>query len=213
MPPESLAMLPLGFVFGLVHAMDADHVVAVSSLAAREPGARGAWKISLQWSLGHAAILLLAAAVSIQLGLVIPAAVSQHAEMLVGVTMVWLAAVLALRLRRERRARMSPAESAANPERSHSAPTLIGGLHGLAGSASLFALIPAVSQGRLDLALGYIGLFGLGVTAAMVLLGALLRVGVRQLIAHEATRTVASLRTTSAALCCVVGLGLIGQGL
>ena len=56
--------LSAGFVLGLQHAADADHIAAVSTLVARSRGGRSAWRLGLFWGLGHtAAVFAVGAAV------------------------------------------------------------------------------------------------------------------------------------------------------
>jgi len=59
--------LGLGFVLGLEHALDADHVVAVAALSSRADGRRHAMRLGAAWGLGHT--VTLAAAGGILLGL------------------------------------------------------------------------------------------------------------------------------------------------
>jgi hypothetical protein len=46
--------------------------------------------------------------------------------------------------------------------------TLVGLVHGLAGSSAVVALLPVTLLGRLDLGLAYLVVFGIGVTAGMI---------------------------------------------
>ena len=48
----------LGFVLGLRHALDPDHVVAVSTIVSGEPSWRRSSLIGSFWGLGHATSLL-----------------------------------------------------------------------------------------------------------------------------------------------------------
>src|SRR5262249_36591070 len=62
MVPESsnLAVLGLGFILGLKHATDADHIVAVSTFVGRERQLRRACAIGLLWGAGHTLALTIA---------------------------------------------------------------------------------------------------------------------------------------------------------
>jgi hypothetical protein len=50
----------LGLVLGMRHALDADHVAAVSTIVSEQRGLRGSALVGGFWGLGHALALLLA---------------------------------------------------------------------------------------------------------------------------------------------------------
>jgi sulfite exporter TauE/SafE len=82
--------LALGFVLGLKHALDADHLAAVSTFASEE---KNPWKSSLigaYWGLGHTAALLVFGMAIAIFRLAVPPQVSQALEFLVGVMLVGL---------------------------------------------------------------------------------------------------------------------------
>jgi cytochrome c biogenesis protein CcdA len=187
-----LAILGLGFLLGMQHALEVDHIAAVSTIAARRSGIRDIVKHGLTWGLGHTLTLFLFAGVAIVLGQAIPEHIAQPLEGAVGVMLVALGAHLLWRLWQDRvhvhahhhgdGTRHIHLHSHAEQFAPHDAPaahrhehgfrwrTLIVGLmHGMAGSAALLVLAvsqaPTPTQGLL-----YVALFGLG---SMVGMGAL----------------------------------------
>ena len=50
---QSLPVVLVGFLLGMLHATDADHIVAVSTIVGRERNVRGAARIGLLWGVGH----------------------------------------------------------------------------------------------------------------------------------------------------------------
>src|SRR2546426_12123567 len=83
MPHGALGLLGFGFVLGLRHALDVDHLAAVSTLVSQR---RGPWSASLVgalWGLGHTAALLAAALVVICLHAEIPRGVARGLELAV----------------------------------------------------------------------------------------------------------------------------------
>src|SRR5438094_248001 len=56
---EFLTVLGLGFLLGARHALDADHVAAVSTILSDRPNLRASGFIGFCWGFGHTAVLLL----------------------------------------------------------------------------------------------------------------------------------------------------------
>jgi len=77
-------MLALGFFLGMRHATDADHVIAVATIVARERSPRSAAVIGAAWGLGHTLTILVVGGAIILLGWVIPPRVGMSMEMAVG---------------------------------------------------------------------------------------------------------------------------------
>src|SRR5262245_29992000 len=75
-----LAVLGLGFILGLRHALDAEHIAAVGAMVSERPGWRTALRTGLLWGLGHSIALLVAGAFVIGLHLVIPDAIARALE-------------------------------------------------------------------------------------------------------------------------------------
>jgi len=193
------AVLVLGFLFGLRHALDADHLAAVASLATRNPGLRRAAARGAAWGLGHTVTLLLVGGCGLLLGARIPPGWARAAEAAVGVMLVALGIDVFRRLRR-RGVHFHPhrhsdgtvhfhahghepaaAHDAAHHEHRHPLPRRaiwVGMVHGLAGSAALL-LLTLQAVGSLWLGLLYIALFGLGSAAGMALLSAAIALPLR----------------------------------
>jgi nickel/cobalt transporter (NicO) family protein len=74
------SLLVLGFGLGLVHALDGDHVIAVTTLASRRPSLRACLALAGRWALGHGATLLGLGALACLLGVSIPPRFSHFAE-------------------------------------------------------------------------------------------------------------------------------------
>jgi high-affinity nickel-transport protein len=79
-----VTILALGFFLGMRHATDADHVIAVATIVARERSARSAAVIGAAWGLGHTLTILVVGGAIILLGWVIPPRVDMSMEMAVG---------------------------------------------------------------------------------------------------------------------------------
>lgn len=81
-------VLALGFLLGLRHATDADHVAAVAALAGR--GRVRAWLLGAAWGLGHTTTIVLAGLALIAFKLSIPPVLERGLESAVGLMLVGL---------------------------------------------------------------------------------------------------------------------------
>ena len=91
-----LSAILLGFVLGVQHATDPDHLVAVATIVTRERRFQDGALIGALWGMGHMATLTVAGAILIALNLTLPPGVSRGLELLVAVMLVALG-VLRLR--------------------------------------------------------------------------------------------------------------------
>lgn len=161
----SLATVLLaGFLLGLRHATEADHLAAVATLASRADDWRHAAKHGLAWGLGHALMLLGVCGVVLALNQTIDERLADRLEFAVGVMLI----ALGLDMLRRRIAPLPRVTGAARPPLRALA---VGMVHGLAGSAALVALsVSAV--GTWSLGLLYVVVFGVGSLVGMGALAA-----------------------------------------
>lgn len=183
------AIVLLGFGLGLTHALDADHVMAVSTLSNTRPGIGKTLRFCAHWALGHSGILFVSGLLLFGLGVNIPPAWQSIAELLVGVLLIVLGLWCFYSFRKQalqlvehthedvththwhiQDANASVAHEQMNGKDAH-IPVMVGIVHGLAGSAPALALVPAVAQGELASALLYLLVFSLGVMLAMLVFG------------------------------------------
>lgn len=200
----ALSVLLVGFLLGIRHAVEADHVAAVATLVTRRAGWMQTALQGIAWGLGHTLTLMLFGGIVLALGETIPPRLELALELAVGVMLIALGADVLRRLARERvhfhvhshadgarhvHAHAHTAEEAA-AHRSHAdAPhahphglplraLAVGTMHGLAGSAALVLLsLEAVPSWQLGL--GYIALFGAGSIVGMALLSVAIAVPLR----------------------------------
>ena len=97
-----MPILGLGFLVGMQHALEPDHIAAVSSIAARGTRMADIVKHGLTWGLGHSLTLFSFAGAAIVLGWAIPDILAQPLEAAVGVMLVGLGAHVLWRLWRYR---------------------------------------------------------------------------------------------------------------
>ena len=73
---------------GLLHALELDHMVAVSAFVAQRPTPRAAANFGARWGIGHSAAVLLAGGVLLASGLRVPSRFDDFGEMAVGVMLI-----------------------------------------------------------------------------------------------------------------------------
>ncbi|HEU0083100.1 MAG TPA: urease accessory protein [Bradyrhizobium sp.] len=190
-------ILGLGFLLGMQHALEADHIAAVSSIAARRTDMRDIVRHGLTWGLGHTLTLFTFAGAAILLGHAIPAQLARPLETAVGIMLVGLGAHVLWRLWRDRvhvhlhghrdgtrHIHVHSHGGETGPHR-HSAhqhahgfrwrSLLVGLMHGMAGSAALLVL--AASQAANPVyGMLYVLLFGIGSMLGMGALSAVIAV-------------------------------------
>ena len=187
-----LAIFGLGLVYGLQHATDADHLVAVSTIVSEHKSLKWASFIGAFWGLGHTTTLFLVGLIVIGLRVTIPPRVALSLEFLVAVMLV----VLGLRIlwrsfgvnkihlhahahSPETHKHFHVHDSHAqdhrheHPFKSMRRPFVVGMVHGLAGSAALMLLVLTTIPSALA-GMAYIVIFGIGSVGGMLLLSGLI---------------------------------------
>jgi ABC-type nickel/cobalt efflux system permease component RcnA len=94
--PAPLSAMLLGFLLGLQHATDPDHLVAVATILTRERRFTDGALIGVLWGAGHMTTLTIVGAIIIGLKLTIPPAVGGSLELVVAAMLIVLG-VLRLR--------------------------------------------------------------------------------------------------------------------
>jgi hypothetical protein len=178
----------------LRHALDADHLAAVSTVLAERPSLQSSTFIGFFWGLGHTLMLLCVGFGVMALNLRIPDSLANLFEFAVGVMLVGLGTSLARRLYLERwhwhrhdhdgRVHVHLHSHRLQLDHVHPhwyqgslRPLLIGMAHGLAGSAALVLMVLSTVTG-LGQGIGYILVFGAGSILGMVGVGLLLSIPV-----------------------------------
>lgn len=176
-------VLVVGFLLGMTHAVEADHLAAVATLASQSTNVRASIRTGLLWGLGHMTMLVLVGGVALVVGTAIPDRLAALLETMVGVMLV------ALGLDALRRA-LRPARGTTGPHthgylfgRAHDhvtsndvvhthvgaprwRPFVVGLVHGMAGSAALVVLAAGAVHDA-ALGVGYVLLFGVGSLVGM----------------------------------------------
>ena len=169
-------------LLGSLHALETDHMAAVTSFAVRRPGLRQSVRYGVRWAIGHGGAILLLGGVLVLLGVRLPDAASGWLERVVG------AAMIALGVWTFRSASALHAHVHAHGGHSHAhlhshaihkdhghrhAATAVGMLHGLAGTGAAVALIPVATFDSAAPAIFFLLLFATGTVAGMAMYGLL----------------------------------------
>ena len=193
------SILFLGLLLGMQHALEADHVAAVSSLCTGTRSVRRIAAHGAVWGLGHSLTLFCFAGAAVFLDLRFGETLGQGLECIVGVMLILLGSHVLFRLWRNRlhfhshrhadgrthfhvhshlgdNANHDPDRHVHSHESGLPVRTLLVGMvHGLAGSTALVILTASTVQDPV-MGLLYVALFGLGSIAGMTLLSSLLAV-------------------------------------
>ena len=90
---SGLAILAIGFLLGMRHATDPDHVIAVSTIVSRERSIPKAGLIGILWGCGHTLTIAIVGSAIILFGVVIPPRASLTMEFSVGLMLILLGAL------------------------------------------------------------------------------------------------------------------------
>lgn len=159
-------LLWLGFLLGVRHACDPDHVVAVTAILGRTQRLGQALRIGAFWGIGHTATLLAVGVAMVLFGVSMPSSTAVVMEVVVAAMLVLLGAGAMRRLRDEEPSHAHG--SSPSPRRPTSLrPLAIGLVHGLAGSGALVLVATSEIRSRSG-ALAYLALFGVGTVLGMM---------------------------------------------
>ena len=223
------SLLLFGILMGLRHALDADHVAAVATLASRTPSSRAAIRQGISWGLGHAAVLIGVVATAGLLGGAIPPHIAAYMELLVGIMLIGLGGNVLWRLLVEH-VHMHAHRHGDNAVHLHfhSRPghpywrgmdaqhvhshaeipgkraLLVGMMHGIAGSATLL-LVTAQQIESVLIGVLYASLFGFGSLLGMALLSVVIALPLRA-AAKRTFWSVKALRGTVGAATIAIGV-------
>lgn len=199
-----LVTLTTACVLGFLHALEIDHMLAVTAFVSRRPTFATAARFGFRWGVGHSLAVLAAGALLLATGLRWSARYDRVGEAAVGLMLVGIG-FWSLRSSRNLHVH-PPAEHGDHlhvhthqgppsehhhhhdrpaPSRHHDHAhghgiTLVGLMHGLAGTSAVVALVPVTMVDRISVGVGYLLAFGAGVTAAMTMFAALSAMAMKQ---------------------------------
>jgi len=186
-----ISILLFGFLLGLKHAVEADHLAAVSTIVAERKSILGSAVVGGFWGVGHTISLLIVGSLVIFLKLQISEGNEARLEAAVGIMLLILGLNVFRKLYRSEKIHVHRHEHEGyehthihvhrkqDEEKTHHfirltpRSILIGMVHGLAGSAALMLLIvPTINFPAI--ALLYILMFGIGSIGGMMLMSVII---------------------------------------
>lgn len=218
---DAFTFLTLGLLLGARHALDADHIAAVTTILSRNPCLRTGGLIGLAWGVGHTVTVVGIGLVLIGWEITIPQTVAQALEFAVGLMLVGLGLSLGVRVIRGgghvhdhehdgtrhwhwHRHRDPTVHDHDHWMRLSLRPLFVGMCHGLAGTATLVLVVASAVPSFGSAALSLVA-FGLGSVLGMILTALAVSVPL--------VMSAALGRQAQTALQGLAGLGSIGLGL
>jgi ABC-type nickel/cobalt efflux system permease component RcnA len=219
------SLLIVGFLLGVRHALDPDHVVSVATISTSSRTLVDGLKQGLAWGIGHTLTLLLFGGAALLLGLAVPEDLALVLELAVGVMLVLLGADVLRRIMKDRihvhphdhpdgashlhvhsHAQMNRHEHSHSPLIPLRA-LMVGIMHGLAGSAALLLLTVAAAPSILS-GIVYILVFGFGSILGMGLLSIVIALPLR-LSSNRFERAQRNFRFGISIVTIVLGLSIV----
>ena len=196
-----VSILFLGFLLGMRHALDADHIAAVASLITKNNSISDSVKQGVVWGLGHTITLFLFGSIVILMDSLMPERIALGLELAVGLMLIVLGMDLLKRLHKNKvhfhrhthddghehfHAHSHKGEKEHSPQNHKHEHTkgfplralFVGLMHGMAGSAALILLTLQTVKSPIT-GLFYMGLFGLGSIVGIAALSVVISIPLR----------------------------------
>lgn len=162
-----LSILLLGFLLGIKHAIEPDHVIAVSTIASESKSLKRSVFAGVYWGIGHTATLFIVGMFLIAAKNTITDTVALSLEFTVGIMLVSLGLNSILKFMKHPPHHTHDIPNQVKKSHTHIKSFFIGLVHGLAGSAAMVLLtmstVSTVWEGAL-----YILIFGCGTVLGML---------------------------------------------
>lgn len=174
---EFITILGLGFLLGVRHATDSDHVIAISAITARQKNIKSSTFVGVMWGMGHSAMVTLVGILIIFFHLKIPTQTGTILEFGVGTMLIILGIINIFNIIKiptiHKHEHAHGKKIHAHLHFHFIRPLLVGSMHGLAGSAAIALLILATINNSASAAF-YLLIFNIGVIVGMMIITTLI---------------------------------------
>ena len=216
------SLLGFGFLLGIKHAFDVDHIAAVSTIISKNKSIRESSLLGMFWGFGHTITLLFVGLIVLLLKITIPEKIALSLEFIVGVMLILLGlnnlitiSKNGIHLHKHKHGNQEHIHFHSHKlTKSHShehfqltKSLFIGVIHGLAGSAAITLLI-LTTINSLFLGLFYILIFGIGSIIGMVIVSSMISLPFK-LIPNNLQKTQKILRLSTDLFSLIIGLFII----
>lgn len=212
-----VTLLGAGFILGLKHALDADHVAVVTTMVSETKSMKKSSLVGALWGIGHTATLLAVGLIILLFKVSIPARAAFTLEFIVGVVVMFFGIDLLRKVARGtvHAHRHSHDGSVHTHFHSHETQTAhrhshralaVGALHGIAGSGALTLLVLTTVQSTLQ-GIAFILVFGLGSIISMLIVSS--AIGLPFLLTKRFTRIRAATQILAGTISIVIGLIIV----
>ncbi len=230
---DTVTVLSLGFLIGMRHALESDHLAAVASMATQAKSVRQTMRLGMTWGVGHTLTLFLLGSIVLFMDGIVPERFANALEFIVGIMLVILGLDVIRRLRKNRvhfhvhehengirhihahaHDGLLPHDLDPHDHQHASALTwralVVGMVHGAAGTAAL-VLLTLQTIRDVPLGLIYILVFGFGSVLGMGAVSAIISLPLLATVNRGLTRYHAVLQLGIGLLTFVYGLVIIWQ--
>lgn len=207
------SLLVLGFMFGVKHALDADHIVAIGVIASQIKNLKTSSLLGIFWGIGHTATLFFISLLVLIFKIKIPILFSLLFEFFVGAMLVILGINILKKIFKEKihfhahnhedKSHIHIHQHKTNASHTHIHKSFfIGLIHGLSGSAALMLLVLATVKSTFE-GLMYVAIFGIGSIIGMFLVST--AIGIPFIITKQFTSIEKGIKIIAGSISIVMG--------
>lgn len=157
-----LSVLVIGLLLGIKHAIEPDHIVAVSTLVNNSRSLMQSSIAGVLWGVGHSFTIFLIAMIVLIFKVNIPDELSLSFELLVGI-MIILLGVSSITNKNKKYNQYNSSDKV----RIYKKSTLVGFIHGLAGSSAMI-ILTVTTVSTIWESIIYMMVFGIGTVVGML---------------------------------------------
>lgn len=197
---EIFFILFFGFILGIKHAFDADHIVAISTLISKTNSLFKSIKIAIFWGFGHTTTICIIGTIMIFLNLTIPTKIALLLELIVAFMLILLGIGVFHKKLEKKLLKINKNKKSFS----------IGLIHGLAGSAALILLMLNTITNPI-LAFIYLLIFGLASIIGMIIASTFIHHSFKKINNYLSFKKIAGMFSISLGIFLIYQIGIINK--